>query len=71
MVRLLFNEMQLLGTCNETFSFSRDNVTITGDGNTVIVGHIRIFSSHQVILSNLSVTGPGPGVTIFNGACVA
>jgi hypothetical protein len=60
-------EIQLLGTCNETFSFSRNNVTITGDGNTTIVGHIRMFSSHQVIFSSLNVTGPGPGVTVING----
>jgi len=60
-------EIQLFGTCEETFSFTRDKVTITGDGNTTIAGHIRVFASDQVVFSNLTITGPGPGVMVFNG----
>jgi hypothetical protein len=60
-------EIQLLGTCYETFMFTRDRVTINGDGNTTIVGHLRIFSSDQVYFGDLNITGPNPGVTVFNG----
>lgn len=60
-------EIQLLGTCYESFQFSRDRVTIVGDGNTAIVGHIRIFGSDQVQVSDLTITGPEPGITIING----
>lgn len=60
-------EIRLLGTCYETFAFTRDSVTISGDGNTTIVGDIRIFSSDQVNINDLNVTGPGPGITVFSG----
>lgn len=60
-------EIRLLGTCNETFQFTRDRITISGDGNTTIVGNIRIFTSDQVQIEDLTVTGPGPGITVFNG----
>jgi hypothetical protein len=60
-------EIQLLGTCYEAFTFSRDRVTINGDGNTTIVGDIRIFASDQVHINDLTITGPGPGITVFNG----
>lgn len=60
-------EIQLLGTCYETFMFSRDRVTINGDGNTTIVGDIRIFASDQVHFNDLTITGPGPGITVING----
>jgi len=60
-------EIQLLGTCYESFLFTRDKVTISGNGNTTIVGDIRVFASDQVHISDLTITGPGPGITFFNG----
>lgn len=60
-------EIQLLGTCYESFLFTRDRVTINGDGNTTIVGDIRVFASDQVHINDLTITGPGPGITFFNG----
>ena len=60
-------EIQLLGTCHEAFDFSRDRVTIFGDGNTTIVGSIRMFTSDQVSFYDLTITGPGPGISLYDG----
>lgn len=60
-------QIQLLGTCYENFDFSRDRVTITGDGNTTIVGGLRLFGSDQVNFADLNITGPGWGISVFNG----
>lgn len=60
-------EIQLLGTCHETFTFTRDRVTINGDGNTTIDGSIRIQASNQVEFNDLTFTGPGSGVSVFSG----
>lgn len=60
-------EIQLLGTCHETFDFSRDRVSIIGDGNTTIVGSIRMFASDQVSFTDLTITGSGPGISLFDG----
>jgi len=60
-------EIKLLGTCYETFQFTRDQVTVMGDGNTTIVGHITIRGSDQVEFDDLTITGPGPGISVFNG----
>jgi hypothetical protein len=60
-------EIRVFGTCQEDIEFTRDNVSVIGDGNTTLVGHIRIASSDEVSFRDLTVTGPGPGVTVFNG----
>jgi len=60
-------EIRLLGTCYETFQFTRDKVTISGDGDTTIVGTIRIFASDLVEFDDMTFTGPGAGVLVFNG----
>jgi hypothetical protein len=60
-------EIQLLGTCYESFQFTRDQVTVMGDGNTTIVGSITIRGSDQVEFDDLTITGPGFGVSVFNG----
>jgi hypothetical protein len=60
-------EIKLLGTCYENISFSRDLVTIEGDGATTIVGQFRTFGSDQVYLTNLNITGPGAGLIAQNG----
>jgi len=60
-------EIQLLGTCHENVEFSRDRVTITGDGNTTIVGGLRLFGSDQVNFADLNITGPGWGIAVYNG----
>jgi hypothetical protein len=60
-------EIRVFGTCQEDIELTRDNVSIIGDGNTTLVGHIRIASSDEVWLRDLTITGPGPGVTVFNG----
>jgi hypothetical protein len=60
-------EIELLGTCYESVTLSRDHVAISGDGNTTIVGQFRLFSSDQVFLTNLNITGPGAGIRATNG----
>ena len=60
-------EIRVLGSCHEDIAFTRDNVSIIGDGNTTLVGHIRMFASDQVVFSDLTITGPGRGVTVLNG----
>lgn len=59
-------EINLLGTCYENATINRDRVRILGDGNTTIVGRIRVFGSDNVSFRNLTITGPGDGLTIFN-----
>ncbi len=59
--------INLLGTCHENFDFSRDRVNIVGDGDTTIVGSIRMFASDDVNFADLKITGPGWGFSVFNG----
>jgi len=60
-------EIRVFGTCQEDIEFTRDNVSIIGDGDTTLVGHIRMFASDQVVFSDLTITGSGRGVTVLNG----
>lgn len=60
-------EIQVLGTCFEDIELTRDKVSIFGDGNTTLIGHIRIVASDQVQFTDLAITGAGPGVTVVNG----
>jgi len=60
-------QIRLLGTCYESFQFTRDQVIVMGDGNTTIVGTITIRGSDQVEFDDLTITGPGAGVSVFNG----
>jgi len=60
-------EIRVFGTCHEDIQLTRDNVSIIGDGDTTLVGQIRIFASDEVQFTDLTITGPGRGVTVFNG----
>ncbi len=60
-------EIRVFGTCYEDIEFTRDNVSVIGDGNTTLVGEVRMFSSDEVQFTDLTITGPGAGVIVFNG----
>ena len=60
-------EITLIGTCYESFTISRDRVVVTGDGNTMIYGQIRIVDAGPVELSYLTISGDGHGVDLLNG----
>lgn len=60
-------EITLIGTCYESFAISRDRVVITGDGNPMIFGQIRIIDAGPVVLRNLTISGPGHGVDLIDG----
>ncbi|MDH3431703.1 MAG: right-handed parallel beta-helix repeat-containing protein [Gammaproteobacteria bacterium] len=59
-------EINLLGTCYENVTINRDRVRILGDGNTTVVGRFRVFGSDNVFFRDLTITGPGNGLTILN-----
>ena len=58
--------INLVGTCYESVTINRDRVRIIGDGNTAIVGRIRVFGSDNVQFDNLAITGTDHGLTIRN-----
>ena len=60
-------EINLYGTCYEDITFNRDDVHIFGDGNTTIVGQIRSFSVKNVVLEDMTITGPGFGLRMSDG----
>jgi len=59
--------IRVFGTCQENIEFTRDNVSIIGDGNTTLIGTIRMNTSDEAQFTDLTITGPGPGVMLFNG----
>ena len=59
-------EIDLFGTCYENIDINRDGVEIFGDGESRIVGMVRVFASDRVFLRDLTITGPGDGLRILN-----
>jgi len=59
-------EINLIGTCHGDFTINRDRVRVLGDHNASIVGSIRVFGSDNVAFRDLTITGPGDGLLIFN-----
>ena len=64
-------EIFVSGQCNERITIGRDRVTIEGDGTAVINGGFRVFSKNNVTLTNLTITGPFPGLVTTGGASVS
>ena len=60
-------EIKVLGTCYENIEINRDRISILGDGDTTIVGQVRVISSHGISFENLTITGPGNGLLIAGG----
>ena len=60
-------EIELLGTCYEDIDITRDRISIIGNGDTTIVGRIRAIDSDVILLENLTITGPGTGLTVGGG----
>ena len=50
------------GFCEEDLLITRDNISLLGDGNTMISGHIRVRGSDGLTIRDLSITGPGDGI---------
>ena len=52
------------GFCEEDLLITRDNISLLGDGNTMISGHIRVRGSDGLTIRDLSITGPGDGISV-------
>lgn len=63
-------EIFVTGRCNERITVGRDRVIIQGDGTAVINGGFRVFSKNSVLLSNLTITGPFPGLVTTGSSSV-
>jgi hypothetical protein len=50
------------GFCEEDLLITRDNISLLGDGNTMISGTIRVRGSDGLTIRDLSITGPGDGI---------
>jgi hypothetical protein len=60
-------EIELHGTCEEMITIPRDRVTITGIDEATIFGQVRHFGATQLLLRDLTITGPGRGVAARSG----
>ena len=57
------------GTCTENVTITRDDVTLEGNGGSDVVdGQISINGARRVMIKNLTVTGPGAGISGFENA---
>ena len=56
-------EIFVTGFCEEDLLITRDNISLLGDGNTMISGHIRVRGSDGLAIRDLSITGPGDGIS--------
>lgn len=59
-------EIQLYGHCEEDIRITRDGVSITGDGATVIDGDVRLFNAAAIYLEYLNITGSGDGLRVIH-----
>jgi hypothetical protein len=51
------------GTCVENLLITRDRLTISGDGNTVIDGRVSVRGADNLFIQNLTITGFGDGIS--------
>jgi hypothetical protein len=51
------------GFCEEDLLITRDNISLLGDGNTMISGQIGVRGSDGLTIRDLSITGPGDGIS--------
>ena len=56
-------EIFVAGFCEEDLLITRDNIALLGDGNTMISGNIRVRGSDGLTIRDLSITGPGDGIS--------
>ncbi len=62
--------LSIKGTCTEDVTIEFDDITLEGDpvdGGT-ISGTITINGAQRVVIDNLTVTGPGPGIVGIDNA---
>ena len=55
--------INVTGFCAENLTIRRDNISILGDGNTMISGRILVRGADGLTIRNLSITGPGDGIS--------
>jgi parallel beta-helix repeat protein len=59
------------GACTENITIQRDDVTLEGDGGSII-GGIAIDAARRVVVTGLTIMNPaGDGVTVTNGGSAA
>jgi hypothetical protein len=63
-------EIFVSGTCIETVTIRRDDVTISGEADAKIEGTVRVFSSSTVWFDNITISGPGDGLLVSGNADV-
>lgn len=51
------------GTCTENVLITRDRIAIRGDGNTVIDGRMSVRGANNLVVQDLTITGPGTGIS--------
>ena len=56
-------EIFVTGFCEEDLLISKDRISFLGDGNTVISGQIVVRGSDGLAFRDLSITGPGDGIS--------
>ncbi len=59
--------IRVKGTCEEFVTIARDRVSIVGQDGATIVGQVRIFGPSNVLLQDLTITGPGNGLVVWGG----
>ena len=63
--------IKLRGTCRESPTITVDDVTIRSDGaRATVKGTIRVVGARRVVIKKLRITGPGPGISLKDGAVV-
>jgi len=60
-------DVDFVGTCNEQVTLRNNRTAITGFEDATINGQIRMFGPLNATLRNMTITGPGQGITIASG----
>jgi len=57
--------INVIGTCEENVYIRRDDVSVNGNNNAVISGTIYLEGANRITIQNITVTGPGLGVSVI------
>ncbi len=56
-------DINVTGVCIGNLLITRDGVSINGDGNTVIDGRMSVRGANNLVIRDLTITGPGDGIS--------
>ena len=57
--------LNVMGSCEEVVDIKRDDVSVNGNNNAVISGTIYLRGANRITIENITVTGPGLGVSVI------